>query len=101
MKTKIGLHSISFFLFALLLFKVAALHVYTHEGSSTDAIENCSICDVAIENQNTDYVFTETVFNDTVSFDFFELKSPIRQIPTFTSFHLRYRPFSRPPPCTG
>lgn len=43
-------------LFTLILFKVSSFHVYAHQDSASDEIENCSVCDLAIENQNTDYL---------------------------------------------
>ncbi|WP_420601312.1 hypothetical protein [Flagellimonas sp.] len=44
-----------FFLFAaLMLIKVSALHVYTHDDTDVDSIENCTTCDIALENQSSD-----------------------------------------------
>ncbi|WP_394748702.1 hypothetical protein [Spongiimicrobium salis] len=42
----------SFVLFTLMVFKVSALHVYSHQND--DSVEQCSICDVAIHSQDVE-----------------------------------------------
>lgn len=39
---------------SLMLVKVSALHVYTHDDTDVDSIENCTTCDIALENQNSE-----------------------------------------------
>lgn len=43
----------TFFLFTfLMLVKVSAFHVYTHQDTENTAVENCKWCALAVENQN-------------------------------------------------
>lgn len=87
-----------FFFAALMLVKVSTLHIYTHQDSDEDTIENCLLCDFALENQQTDFFFgSETVLvhtfvdiPDVVESDFINL---------FLDTSLSdYTLFSRPPP---
>ena len=50
--------NIGLFIFftALLSIKVSTFHVYCHTDNDCDRIENCEYCELAIENQNTEYV---------------------------------------------
>jgi len=81
-----------------MLFKVSAFHVYVHEDGATDEIENCTICDLAIENQTAEHQVSQTqTFNP-------PQKEIIVWQPTFveenivpyTFLHSRF--FGRPPP---
>ncbi|MFT5738245.1 MAG: hypothetical protein ACI9SG_002597 [Maribacter sp.] len=86
-------------LFALMLFKVSSFHVYTHQDSATsDDIENCAICELWIENQHSELIFTplptstKTVLN-------LETKEQVRFYPVvLVSSYLRFSFFGRPPP---
>ncbi|PKA99831.1 hypothetical protein B0O79_3553 [Flavobacteriaceae bacterium MAR_2009_75] len=43
----------TFFLFtSLMLVKVSAFHVYTHQDTAKTSVENCKWCALAVENQN-------------------------------------------------
>jgi len=44
-----------FFFAALMLIKVCAFHVFTHQDADEDSIEHCSICDFATENQQMEF----------------------------------------------
>jgi len=57
MRSKKNFYTITFLLFALMLFKVSAFHVYTHQNESDNTIENCSTCDIALENQDSELIF--------------------------------------------
>lgn len=82
----------------LMLVKVSALHVFAHQSSDENTIENCSFCELAIENQKNELVnpseieFTsdETIFVIIES----EVKYQNSFVESFSAFHL----FSRPPP---
>ncbi|MEM8847973.1 MAG: hypothetical protein AAGD17_12795 [Bacteroidota bacterium] len=41
----------------LMLLKVSAFHVYAHQDDDCESIENCEICDIALENQTSDIDF--------------------------------------------
>ena len=86
--------------FALMLFKVSSFHVYTHHDSSSDQIENCAICDVAIENQDVEFQL-----NSVVSVPNYQIFESIQtkivvQNQVDTSFDLHFTRFGRPPPVT-
>jgi len=89
---------IGFLLLTLMVLKVSSFHVYTHQDNITDTIENCNICDVALENQNTEYTFTSIlVLLSTVVFIFYRKLSFVSLNET-PSLFLRYKLFGRPPP---
>ncbi|WP_430908803.1 hypothetical protein [Maribacter sp. 2-571] len=91
---------ISFVLLTLLLVKVTSLHVYTHAEDCDTSIEQCAICDVALENQQP-YQLSDSVYE----FRFVD-------IPIVTTVNYGYRSlsesplsrfslFGRPPPFLG
>lgn len=43
-----------------MLIKVTSFHVYSHQDNKVDTIENCSICELAVQNQNAEYTFVAT-----------------------------------------
>lgn len=86
-------------LFTLMMVKVSAFHVYMHDDASKAEIENCSTCDLAIEQQQTEFV----------SIDFpVEINTPLTNSPLVTqNFNsvflllekqLSYYHQNRPPP---
>lgn len=98
MNSKVFRNLAAFTLFALMFFKVSAMHVYSHQDASYDEIENCSVCDSAIENLEAEFLFQETstiqiqseiLFSSDIS----ELTS--HETPTNK---LHFRLFGRPPP---
>ncbi len=84
--------------FALMLFKVSSFHVYTHHDTTTDQVENCKICDVAIENQDVEFQLTSLVsIPNQQNFELVEIKiTTLNQVDT--SLDLHFRLFGRPPP---
>jgi len=97
-KTKLFSNSVAVVLFALILFKVSSFHVYTHQDSVSDDIENCAICELAVENQNTEYVFTppQTVQLPFINVNKKELATSYTVV--VASSFLRFILFGRPPP---
>lgn len=86
------------FIFVSLMFvKVSALHVYAHQDGDQEKIENCKICDLAVENQNTELnqVSDSEAFHPT-------FLNPIDNNFYFISLNTKtdfsYYLFSRPPP---
>ncbi|WP_222984094.1 hypothetical protein [Flagellimonas meishanensis] len=45
----------------LMMFKVTALHVYSHQDDNGDTVENCQICHVLVENQTVEVPFVAMV----------------------------------------
>ncbi len=86
-------------LFALMLFKVSAFHAYTHQDTTTsDDIENCAICELGIENQNSELILAPSHTN-TVALLKFETKEQVLLYPiVLASSYLRFSFFGRPPP---
>ncbi|WP_289039399.1 hypothetical protein [uncultured Zobellia sp.] len=103
MKSSIFKYFSVFVLFSLILVKVTSFHVYVHQDDPADTIENCSICDVAIQNQNSEFTFTPTflvlillpliIHTDKKISSLVSSKTP--------SFYVPYTRFGRPPPCQG
>ncbi|SNY99819.1 hypothetical protein [Flagellimonas pacifica] len=87
-----------FFLFAaLMLVKISALHVYTHDDTDVDAVENCTICDIALENQNSDFQLD----NDTLKISAQEISQEAIGISAdqqLKPIRFNFLLFSRPPP---
>jgi hypothetical protein len=86
-------------LFALMLFKVSTFHVYTHQDSATsDDIENCAICELGIENQHSELIFTP-LLTGKKTLSNLETKEQVRFYPVvLLSSYLRLNFFGRPPP---
>lgn len=94
-------HFFSFLLVAMLLLKVSAAHVYVHQDSVFDQIENCKICDSAIENQNAEHNanngFTFQISHNIV----FHGNQITKDSDSLFSSQLHFRLFGRPPPSLG
>ncbi|UII79713.1 hypothetical protein [Flagellimonas sp. CMM7] len=86
------------FIFVSLMFvKVSALHVYAHQDGDQEKIENCKICDLAVENQNMELnqvsnpeAFHSTFLNS-IDNNFYYISLSIEK-------DFSYYLFSRPPP---
>ncbi|MDC6364577.1 MULTISPECIES: hypothetical protein [Flavobacteriaceae] len=85
------------FFTSLMLIKVSGFHAYAHHDEDSDAIENCDICDLALENQTLDFHVPHNSYEiaDT-EFSIKYLKTPKDEQLKEQSFH--YYLFSRPPP---
>jgi len=81
-----------------MLIKVTSFHVYSHEDNSIDNIENCSICDMAIQNQNSEFTFVAVLLFILLPLITFSGKSITPLVLEAPSFYFRYATFGRPPP---
>ncbi|MEX0312761.1 MAG: hypothetical protein AB3N18_01185 [Allomuricauda sp.] len=89
---------IGFVLFAsLMLVKVSALHVYTHQDSEKDSVEHCDICDIAIENQTSD-VQINPIITIEHSPEIVETTWEPHFDQQLTTIRFNFSLFSRPPP---
>ncbi|WP_394330702.1 DUF2645 family protein [Maribacter forsetii] len=98
MKNSIFTYISVFILFCLMLIKVTSFHVYSHDDSSIDTIENCSICYMAIQNQNSEFTFVAVllfILLPLISFSGKRISPLVLEAP---SFYFRYPTFGRPPP---
>ncbi|RDY61666.1 hypothetical protein [Flagellimonas nanhaiensis] len=52
---------------SLMVIKVSSFHVYAHQDGDSETIENCNICDLALENQTLDFQTSDNsyVLDDT------------------------------------
>ena len=93
---------ISLLSFVLLIFiKVSGFHVYTHfsEDSHT-AIENCTSCELAIEQQQDDDFITSAPVNCKKPCVVFKTRTIASNFQSFTIEAIPSDFFSRPPPTT-
>jgi len=81
-----------------MFFKVSSVHVYVHQDDDTDQIENCSICELAIENQQAEFLDNATVVLDFVEILQITSKPNILSAQTFVTSVERTQAFCRPPP---
>ena len=89
---------IAILLFTLILFKVSSFHVYTHQDNTSDDIENCSVCELAIENENTVYlIISPQILSNTLVETTREVLANEYQV-AVTSTPFCYGLFGRPPP---
>nr|WP_298789509.1 hypothetical protein [uncultured Allomuricauda sp.] len=89
---------LGFLLFAaLMLVKVSALHVYTHNDTEGDSIENCATCEVALENQNSDILFTDGIIEVAIQ-DIVTDSLVLFENQAFVATKFNFLLFSRPPP---
>lgn len=84
-----------------MLFKVTAVHVYSHQNDGFDQIENCKVCDVAVENQNAEHLDFDATFYETPQPEAIapEPFSTISQ--SVLVYQVHFRLFGRPPPTLG
>jgi len=97
-KSKLFSNSLAFVLVTLMLFKVSALHVYTHQDNASEDIENCEICELAVENQQAAYLITppQQVHTDVLNFN--TKKQTAFYFRTHASSLFRFSLYGRPPP---
>lgn len=83
---------------ALILIKVSGFHAYSHLHEDSDiAIENCSSCELAVEQQQDDFIAPEILELDVVNTSYSLKVANVG----YVSFTLTSEPsyfFSRPPP---
>ncbi|WP_423999635.1 DUF2645 family protein [Maribacter sp. IgM3_T14_3] len=98
MKKSVFTYLSVFILFCLMLIKVTSFHLYSHDDNSVDTIENCSICDMAIQSQNSEFTFVAILVLILLPFIFFTDKKITPLVLEASSFYFRYATFGRPPP---
>lgn len=81
-----------------MLLKVSSFHVYTHQDKILDTVENCTICDFAIQNQNAEFIFTSIFIIISLPVLYVGLKLSFVSIAETPSQFLRLKFFGRPPP---
>ncbi|SFR84537.1 MULTISPECIES: hypothetical protein [Maribacter] len=81
-----------------MLIKVTSFHVYTHQDNTVDTIENCSICDLAVQNQNSEFTFVAILMLVLLSVIIFTGKKLSPLVFEAPSFYFQYAIFGRPPP---
>lgn len=86
-------------LFLLMCIKVSSpLHVYVHHDNPADDIENCVVCDLAVHNDQTDFLFIPAQIT-TVPLLHPQVKEPSFTYTTgLAASYLRSVYFGRPPP---
>lgn len=89
---------LAFAFIALMLFKVSSFHVYSHQDNSADQIENCKICDAAIENQNGEHLLSDFEWHETPVVSYYKLPILVNVTSVHLSNKLHFRLFGRPPP---
>jgi len=84
-----------------MLLKVTSFHIYSHQDNLTNTIENCNICDLAIQNQSSEFTFVAIL--TLVSFLLFNSidKKITLLVSEVSSFYLQFSFFGRPPPYVG
>lgn len=90
-----------FVLTTLMLVKVSAFHIYSHENFGADEIEDCTYCDLAIESQNAELL--TQVYEENLTFNtlFFETQAPqIAHQNNFAGLKDGLELFLRPPPAS-
>ncbi|MBS9463631.1 hypothetical protein KIM67_14525 [Flagellimonas sp. 389] len=81
----------------LMLIKVSALHVYTHQNDDCNAIENCEICDIALESQTSDLEIPSQFISSNYH-TILEVKRFTETPQVFSKASNAFQLFSRPPP---
>jgi len=92
---------VALLLFTLMFFKVSSFHVYSHQDTTSDDIENCKICELAIENQDAEYLITapQTISIPITDLNYLKQSSDYEVV--VSSSFLRSDFFGRPPPHLG
>ncbi len=89
--------AMSFIFIALMAFKVSAVHIYSHHDTEGDEIENCTSCELAIQQQLTSFTPTLTVTLPTAILETFDTTINTSTTDVIQEY-LGYGFFSRPPP---
>ncbi|TAI48706.1 hypothetical protein [Flagellimonas allohymeniacidonis] len=85
------------FLVGVMCVKVSALHVYAHQDSDLETIENCDICEIALENQTESFNFDLSTEVNTPSIFPVSYKI-LKETDQVSGLFNHYSYFSRPPP---
>lgn len=72
--------------------------MYTHQDDISEDIENCEICELAIENQQADYVPPTPQQAETNLLDYNTPKHATIYTSSHASSFLHFRLYGRPPP---
>ena len=89
---------IGFVLFsALIFFKAVSFHVYTHQEADSFTPENCSICELAVENQTAEADLSSPEYPDLNSPALITNEQVIVSAQEYSSYTW-FRILSRPPP---
>jgi len=99
MKKRTTILSLAFFAI-LMLVKISSFHAYTHDDCNENSIEDCSLCELSVENQQEFYFVTENYnlelfIPNTIA----QQQSCYKSISIGTPIH--YISFGRPPPSIG
>jgi hypothetical protein len=81
-----------------MLFKVSAFHAYTHQDNLAENIENCEICELAIESQQTNFNLTPSQSIKTPPLNFNTRKQAYIYLGEHASSFYRFSLYGRPPP---
>ncbi|WP_146129933.1 hypothetical protein [Flagellimonas meridianipacifica] len=81
----------------LILVKVSAFHVHAHHDEDCEAIDDCEICDLVLENQASDLDIPIPFFTDINHVISIEEKAPLKSKSFSSSSNINLL-FSRPPP---
>ena len=88
--------SLAFFAI-LMLVKISSFHAYTHDDCNENSIEDCSLCELAVENQPEFYFTTENyTLEPALLPKFKQEQSCYKSISLFEPLH--HVTFGRPPP---
>ncbi|NAY91042.1 hypothetical protein GTQ34_03840 [Muricauda sp. JGD-17] len=82
---------------SLMLLKVSALHVYSHQDDKGDTIENCQICNILAENQTAEVPLASTSDFTAVLIPTITIEVVYEQ-PVFKRQQHTLHCISRPPP---
>lgn len=91
-------NGIAILLFTLMLFKVSSFHVYTHHDNVSSDIENCTTCELAIENEHTEYLLTAPLVFSNPFLEDNRTKTTSEYYVVSASEQIYYGLFGRPPP---
>ncbi len=87
----------SFIFIALMAFKVSAVHIYSHHDTDADEIENCTSCELAVQQQLTSFTHTVTISLPTAVLEAIETTVNTSTVVVVQEY-AGYGFFSRPPP---
>ncbi|MEL6916453.1 MAG: hypothetical protein AAFO99_01860 [Bacteroidota bacterium] len=88
------------FVFTALMFvKVSAFHVYTHDDAEEDTVDNCALCDMAMDIQQSVTFVPTPISISTIDTFVYLSESPLiqHQVANVNDIHC-HSILSRPPP---
>lgn len=77
---------------------MTSFHVYTHQDNPVNTIENCQLCELAVQNQTAKFLVVTVFVIIATLFSIPSGRKTFFSASEFPFLFLRFKLFGRPPP---